>query len=116
MTKKEKVNLVAELKKVVVDHVIYKKKYKYYRDTDKKIKGKYSHNFKVICSSKKQLDFKNLIKSEVTKFLKSDNIDFDCSKYDRKDPTKIIITTKFMTVIGKALDKSRYTIKIDYKY
>lgn len=116
MTKKEKINLVAELKKTVVDHVIYRKKYKYYRDTDKYIKGKYSHNFKIVCSSKKQLDFKNLFKSEVTKFFKSSDVEFVCSKYDRKDPTRIVITTKNIELKGVAEGKSYYRIRIDYKY
>lgn len=116
MTKKEKIKAVADLKKAVVEYVIYKKKYSYYRGTDKKVKDKYSHNFNVYCTSRKQSDFKKVIKSEITKFFKSQCIKCTCEKYDRKDPMKIVMTAQNMTITGNTVDKTHYRIRIDYEY
>ena len=62
------------------------------------------------------MDFKNLIKSEVTKFLKCNDISFECTKYDRKCPNRIEIFSKDINIIGDSVDKSHYKLVINYKY
>lgn len=116
MTKNDKIKVISGIKETIINHVIRKKKH----DIRPIYKNKSGYVYRVLVTCKGQdkiIDFKNILVSEISNYLKQNKIKYSKSRPIKKYPDKIQISAVDMAEIyGKKLNASLYEIKIVYNY
>ena len=116
MTKNDKIKVISGIKETVINHAIRKKKHNV-RPIYKSKNG-YVYRILVTCKGQdKVIDFKNILASEISNYLKQNKIKYSKSRPSKKYPDKIQISANSIAEIyGKKLNASQYEIKIVYNY